>query len=114
MRIHRMLIVVAAIVMSAVTAQARHRSAPPVPSMEVEGVIKTISSTQIVVTVAGNHDVTAKITADTVFRTGDMAIAPTDFKVGDRVEVKAVMKDNVLTAVLIKLESEENEHPELR
>lgn len=114
MRIHRMLIVVVAVVLSASTALARHRSAPPVPSMEVEGLIKTISPTQIVVTVGGNRDVPVAITPDTIFRRGDRAIAPADLKVGDRVEVKAVMKDNVLTAALIKLENEENERPALR
>ena len=113
MRIYRMLIVVAAILISAGTALARHRSAPQVPSMEVNGVIKSISSTQIVVTVGGNHDVTVAITADTIFRKGDVAAAPADFKIGDRVEVKAVMKDNVLTAALIKLENDQQQQPEL-
>jgi hypothetical protein len=83
------------------------------PSMEVEGVIKTISTTQIVVTVDANHDVTVAITPDTIFRKDDMAIAPTDLRVGDSVEVKAVMKDNVLTATLIRLETQQNERPEL-
>jgi hypothetical protein len=108
-----MLIVVAAILMSAGTALARHRSSPALPAVEVEGVIKSISSAQIVVTIGGNHDVTVAITADTIFRKGDLAIAPAVLKAGDRVEVKAVMKDNVLTAALIKLESAENQHPEL-
>jgi hypothetical protein len=112
MRTHRMLIVIAAIVLSAGTALARHRS-PAVPSVEVEGVIKTISATQIVVTVDTNHDVTVAITPDTIFRKDDMAIAPTDLKVGDNVEVKAVMKDNVLSAALIRLETQQNERPEL-
>ena len=113
MRMHRMFMVVTAVLLFASAAFARHRSAPPVPSTEVEGVIKTISATEIVVTVGGNRDVTVAITADTIFRRGDAAIAPTDLKVGDRVEVKAVMKDNVLTAALIKLENEENQRPEL-
>jgi hypothetical protein len=108
-----MLIVVAAILISAGTALARHRSSPAIPSVEVEGVIKSISSSQIVVTVSGNRDVTVTITADTIYRKDDVAAAPADFKVGDHVEVKAIMKDNVLTAVVIKLENVENEDPQL-
>src|SRR5260370_15297973 len=113
MRMYRMLIVVAATLRSAGTAVARHRSSPALPAVDVEGVIKSISSAQIVVTIGGHHDVSVAITADTIFRKGDLAIAPAVLKVGDRVEVKAVMKDNVLTAALIKLESAENQHPEL-
>jgi hypothetical protein len=114
MRVRRMIIVVAAMLMFAGTALARHRTTPSIPSMEIDGVIKSISSTEIVVTTEGNHDVTARITADTVFRKGDMAIAPADLKVGDRVEVKAVVKDNVVTALLVRLENDENNQgPEL-
>lgn len=88
------------------TLYARHRSAPTVPATEIEGVIKNVSATQIVVTDSHNNDVTVNITKDTVFRGGDVPIAASDLAVGDHVEIKATMVDNALNALEVKDEKE--------
>lgn len=95
----------------ATAAFARHRSAPSTPAVEVSGVIKSLTTSQLVLTTK-NGDVTITITKDTIFRSGDMAIAPTDLKNGDRVEVKVVRNGNDLDATVVKLEAQEQEKPE--
>jgi len=109
----RVLVVVAAMLMFMGTAEARRRPTPSVPFMEIEGKIKSISATEIVVTTEGKGDVTVKITTDTIFRRGDMAIDPGTLKIGDQVHIRATVKDNVATAVLVKLQNEnEEQRPE--
>src|ERR1700737_472295 len=112
MRIGRMMVVMAALLMLAATALARHRSSPSLPVVEVHGVIKNVSATEMVVTDSASHDVTVKISAETIFRSGDLALGPSTLKTGDRVEVKATVKDNVLTALLVSLEDNQNQQQE--
>jgi hypothetical protein len=95
-----------------VTAEARHRSTPSVQLVEIEGTIKSVSPTEIVVTDNNNHDVTVAITPDTIFRSGDMAIAPADLKKDQRVEIKAVRNNDALNAVLVRVEDNEPQEPE--
>src|SRR5256885_12862335 len=113
MRIHRALAVLILTLAFTGTLYARHRSAPTGPVREVEGVVKSLSATQLVVTDEHNHDVPMNVTADTVFRRGDMAIAPADINTGDRVEVKAAQTDTALNALLVKVQQEEQERPEV-
>ena len=90
---------------------ARQRSAPASPVREIEGTVKTISASQLVVTDEHSNDVTLTINSDTIFRSGDMAIAPGDVKAGDRVEVKAAISGTTLTAILVKLQNDEPQEP---
>src|SRR5262249_14596899 len=76
--------------------------------------LKTVTTTSLVITTEHNNDVTVNITPTTIFRSEDMAIDPATLKAGDRVEVKAVRAGTVLNAVLVRVEEqEEQERPQL-
>jgi len=92
------------------TLYARHRSAPVNPQREIEGVLKSINDTQIVVTDNHNVDVPINVDENTIFRRGDMAIAMSDLKMGGRVEVKATEQGSVLLALLVRVD--EQQEPE--
>ena len=106
MRITRAVTIFMLMLAASSTLYARHRSAPTVPATEIEGVIKAVNATQIVVTDSHKNDVTVNITKDTVFRGGDVPITATDLAVGDHVEIKAAMVDNALNALVVKDEKE--------
>ena len=84
------------------TLYARHRSAPAMPVSEIEGVLKNVTPTQVVVTDEHGSDVTVTITKDTVFNGGDVPLTAADLAVGDHVEIKAALVDNALNALVIK------------
>src|SRR5262249_61187930 len=88
MRIHRVFAVLIFMLGFAGAIAARQRSAPMVPVREVEGVLKSINDTQLVVTDEHGNAVTLNITPTTIFRSDDRAIAPSDLKPGDHVEGK--------------------------
>ncbi len=67
--------------------------------VEVNGIVSAISSSSMTVRTSSKGDVALKIDAKTVFH-------PAAPKSGDRVEVKAVMKDGSLLAVDVKVEEE--------
>jgi hypothetical protein len=106
MRIQRVVAVLILTLAFSGTLYARHRSAPTVPVTEFEGVLKTVSATQLVVTDSHMSDVTVNITKDTIFRGGDVPITASDLAVGDHVEIKAAMVGSALNALVIKDEKE--------
>lgn len=77
---------------------------------EIEGVIVAASSDSITIKDSKGNEVKVAITSSTLIRGENGTLTVTDLKVDDRVEVKAAMKDNTLTALSIKVENEENEH----
>jgi uncharacterized protein DUF5666 len=91
------------------SVRSRRRAAPSVPLLQIEGLIKTAGTDQIVVSDSHKEDVTVKITADTIIRKGDQKVPAGDLKVGDRVHVKASVKDDVKTAVEIIVQKPEDE-----
>src|SRR5262245_1352944 len=109
MRIHRAVAVLIVIVSFTAIVYARHHSAPTVPTVEVEGTLKTVTSTSLVITTEHNHDVTVSITPTTIFRSEDMAIDPATLKAGDRVEVKAVQQGTVLNAIVVRVEEQQEQ-----
>jgi uncharacterized membrane protein (UPF0127 family) len=74
--------------------------------VEVEGVVKSAAAAQLVVTTE-RGDVTLAVTADTVIKKGDVRIAATDLKAGDRVHARAEKRNDVLVALLVYVESED-------
>jgi len=73
---------------------------------QLEGLIVMISVTEITVSDASRHaDVTAKITAQTSIRKGNITLLWSDLKPGDRVHVKATGTGTDLTAEEIKLQN---------
>lgn len=86
----------------------RVRAVNPIqpPYSEFEGTIKTPGTTQIVVTDSHQKDVTIRLTDSTVIRHGDTTIAAADLKAGDRIHVKATLKDNVYTATLVLVQNQ--------
>lgn len=74
---------------------------------QLEGLIVSISATEITVSDASRHaDVTAKITDATAIRKGNNStLLWSDLKPGDRVHVKATGTGSDLTAVEIKLQN---------
>ncbi len=66
-------------------------------TIEVNGIVKTISATAMTVTTPAKGDVTLKIDAQTTFH-------PAPPSVGSRVEVRATMKGGVLVATDVRVE----------
>lgn len=83
----------------------RSRSVTPGPQLQVEGLIASISDTQIVVHDSHNNDVTLMITTNTAIYKGHQALTPSDLKAGDRVHVKASVSGDTKTALLIILQN---------
>lgn len=87
----------------------RRRGAPSVPTLEVEGVIVTVTADTLVVASSHKTDVELKITSETKIRKGGAALTPADLKPGDRVHVKAAVAGEVKTALEVILQNDENE-----
>lgn len=93
------------------TAHGRTRSTPSTPSSEFEGVVKSATATQLVLTDSHRGDVTVTLDANTVIRKGQTAVAATDLKAGDRVHVRATQQaDKSYLASLVIVQQTENEN----
>jgi len=88
---------------------ARRHSARTSMTVEIEGVITTVSSAEIDLKNERGQNVSVMITPDTIFRSGDMAITPADLNAGDRVEIQATQVNDVLNAVVVRLDREEQQ-----
>jgi len=96
---------------SSATSRGRTRSAPSTPHVEFEGLVKSASATQLVLTDSHRGDVTFKLDANTVIRKGDQTVAATDLKTGDRVHVRADKQaDNSYLALLVLVQNTEGEN----
>ena len=98
---------------SSATAQAhgRSRSAPSSPNSEFEGLVKSASATQLVLTDSHRGDVTITLDANTAIRKGQTPVAATDLKAGDRVHVRAAQQaDKSYLASLVIVQQTENEN----
>lgn len=72
---------------------------------ELEGPVTAITATSISLNDASSGPQTVAITSMTILRKGNTALTPSDFKVGDRVHVKATVgADGSLTAFEVKLQ----------
>ena len=82
------------------------------PNQEVEGVVVAVSADSITVHDSHGADVTMAVTPSTVIRKGNTTLTAGDLKKDDRVHVKATMVDNVLTAVeiIVQQQDDEGEH----
>ena len=90
----------------------RRRAVPSVVPIEIEGIIATAAPDSLVITTEHGGDVTVKLTDATIIRHGQTPIAAADLKKGDRVHVKATVKDDVKTAVevIVQDENEGDDH----
>ena len=88
---------------SAGKANGRRRGVAPSKS-EYEGVIVNASATSLVMLTSHKEEVTIAIDASTVIRKGNTTVAAADLKTGDRVHVKASVKDGTLTATQVVLQ----------
>ncbi|MCA1732040.1 MAG: DUF5666 domain-containing protein [Acidobacteria bacterium] len=77
---------------------------PGATKVELEGLILTVSATEISVDAAGKGPTTAIIDDGTVIRSGNENLAPEDLKPGDRVHVKAERDGEDLVARTIILQ----------
>lgn len=95
----------------AVTSHAgdRRRSATPSGVAQVEGMVKSVSATSVVITTQGKGDVTVTANDATVVRKGDTVISVAALAAGDRVHAQGKLADNVLTATLILVHGTEAE-----
>ena len=84
----------------------KKRAAPSVVPIEIEGLIKTAAPGSLVITTSHKNDVTVVLTDATVIRHGQTAIAAADLQPGDRVHVKATVKDGVKTALLVIVQNQ--------
>ena len=93
------------------TAHGRTRSAPSTPQSEFEGIVKSASATQLVLTDSRHGDVTFKLDANTVIRKGQTTVAAADLKAGDRVHVRATQQaDKSYLASLVIVQNTEGEN----
>lgn len=92
----------------------KKRAAPGVVPIEIEGVIKTAAPGSLVITTSHKDDVTVVLTDATVIRHGQTAVAAADLQPGDRVHVKAAVKDDVKTAleVIVQNQGEDDDENE--
>jgi hypothetical protein len=90
----------------------KKRAVPSIVPIEIEGLIKTAAPDSLVITTSHKDDVTVLLTDATVIRHGHTAIAAADLKAGDRVHVKATVKDGVKTAieVIVQNQGEDDEN----
>lgn len=72
--------------------------------VELEGLILSISDSEIVVDAAGRGPTTAAIDEATWIRQGKSTLTVADLRVGDRVHVRAVTGDSGLRAIEIRLQ----------
>src|SRR5262249_44698126 len=87
-------------------AGRKRAAAPTVPTVEIEGTIVTAAADQLVVHSSHGVDETVMLTDTTVIRHGQTPILATDLKEGDRVHVKATVKDDVKTAVEVIVQNQ--------
>ena len=81
----------------------------PGPSQQIEGVIQTPGTDSIIVLDSHQHLVTIALDRSTLIRKGNETVKAADLKKGDRVHVKAVMKDNKLTALQVIVQETEGD-----
>ena len=75
------------------------------PLLQFEGIVKSITPSEIVVTSSHKEDVTLTIDDHTVIRKGNQTLQTTDLKEGDRVHVKAKVTDDLKLALEIMLQN---------
>jgi hypothetical protein len=90
----------------------KKRAAPSVVPIEIEGLIKTVAPGSLVITTSHKEDVTVVLTDATVIRHGQTAVAAADLEPGDRVHVKAMVKDGVKTALQVIVQNQEKDDDE--
>jgi hypothetical protein len=81
----------------------------PGPSQQIEGVIQTPGTDSIVVFDSHKQLVTVALDSSTLIRKGNETVQAADLKVGDRVHVKALMKDDKLTALQVIVQDTEGD-----
>ena len=84
----------------------KKRAVPSVLPIEIEGLIKTAAPGSLVITTSHKDDVTVVLTDTTVIRHGHTPIPAADLKAGDRVHVKALVKDGVKTAIEVIVQNQ--------
>lgn len=85
------------------SAGGRRRGAAP--KREYEGLIRSIDADELVMFTSHKEEVTIAIDELTIIRKGNQVLTVADLEVDDRIHVKATMKDDVLTALEIKLQN---------
>lgn len=76
------------------------------PGVEIEGIVKEVSATRIVVTDSRSKlDLDSAVNEQTIIRKGNQTLTIEDIGVGDRVHVKAKHVDGARVAVEIKLQN---------
>jgi Domain of unknown function (DUF5666) len=78
----------------------------PGPSQQIEGLVVSAAADKLVVHDSHGNDVTVAIDSTTLIRKGDQNVKATDLQAGDRVHVKAIAKNNVLTALQVIVQNE--------
>jgi len=95
------------------TSNGSHRrgvsTKDPGPSQQIEGVIRAVSTTSLTVFDEHQTEVKVALTTTTLIRKGNQTLTAADLKVNDRVHVKALMMDNVLTATQVIVQEQEND-----
>ncbi|HEX7418299.1 MAG TPA: DUF5666 domain-containing protein [Thermoanaerobaculia bacterium] len=81
----------------------------PGPSEQIEGVIQMAGTDSIVVLDSHQQLVTVALDSTTLIRKGNVIVKAADLKVGDRVHVKALMKDSKLTALQVMVQDTEGD-----
>lgn len=82
------------------------RSAPAV--YEFEGLVRTSSATQLVVSTSHQEEVAFTLDASTVVRKGDQPVNAADLVAGARVHLKATKAADVYTATLVTVQNEDD------
>jgi len=96
-----------------VIVQNKHDDGPEL--REYEGIVKSVSASELVITEEHGGDVAFVLDGSTVVRKGDGTSGIGDLAVGQRVHVKAsVAADGTKTAVLVTIQKDEEDGPELR
>lgn len=72
---------------------------------EYEGIVRSVSATELVVFDSHREEVTFVLNDATVIRKGNRALKPEDLKVGDRVHVRATTEGTTKTAILVILQN---------
>lgn len=81
----------------------------PAPSQQIEGVIQTPGTDSIVILDEHQRPVTVAIDSSTLIRKGNRNIRAADLEAGDRVHVKALLKDNKPTATQIVVQEADDD-----
>ncbi len=75
-------------------------------NVEIEGTLTSAAADSIVVATQSHGNFTVALTSTTIIRKGQTTVAPADLKVGDRVHVKATLKDSTYTATEVIVQNE--------